>query len=208
MQQEAVVRDDGAGRPLQTQSGTRPTIEGLRSSGEFSRTILCGGISVFTQMTVLAAFIWGAYTLAGLVFDNFSLQLILAAAIAFIGSLFVLPLVSILMMPVTLILAWPLDLVFPPKNEAQASKIQWCRTCKHHRKVSDYEDTTKGLWCDTSMPRIDKLPCRIVLETSQAWKAYYETAPRSRSLFPKNCPHYERHSHRPTPVCMPTATSM
>lgn len=171
---------------------TRPIIDGRYSTGQLGRSIVFGVFGVFTQMAVLTAFIWGAYTLAGLVFDNFALQLILATVIAFIGSLFVLPLASLLMMPITLILAWPLDLLFPLKSEAQANQIKWCRTCKHHRKVGDYEDTMKGLWHETSIPRSDKLPCRIVLETSQVWEAYYETEPKSRSLFPKDCPQYEQ----------------
>lgn len=171
---------------------TRQVIEGHYSTGQLGRAIVFGVLGVITQMAVLTAFIWGAYTLASLVFDNFALQLILAAVIALIGSLFVLPLVSLLMMPITLILAWPLDLLFPLKSEAQTSQIKWCRTCKHHRKVSDYEDTMKGLWREASMPRSDKLPCKIALETSQVWEAYYKTEPKSRSLFPKDCPQYEQ----------------
>jgi len=171
---------------------TRPIIEGRYSTGQLGRSIVFGGLGVFTRMAVLTAFIWGAYVLAGLVFDNFALQLILAAVIAFIGSLFVLPLASLLMMPINLILAWPLDLLFPLKNEVQAKEIKWCRICKHYRKVSEYEDTMKGLWRETSIPRSDKLPCKIVLETSQVWEAYYETEPKSRSLFPKDCPQYEQ----------------
>ena len=126
----------------------RPIIDGSYSTGQLGRSIVFGMLGVLTQMAVLTAFIWGAYALASLVFDNFALQLILAAVIAFIGSLFVLPLVSLLMMPITLIIAWPLDFLFPLKSEAQAKakEIKWCRTCKHHRKVSDYEDTMKGLW--------------------------------------------------------------
>lgn len=170
---------------------TRPVLEGSYSTGQLARSIVFGGLSVVTQMAVLTAFIWGSYTLAGLVFENFAFQIILATVIAFIGSLFVLPLVSLLMMPITLLLAWPLDLLFPLKSETPAKNINWCRTCKHHRKVSEYEDTMKGLWREESMPRSDKLPCKIVLETSQVWEAYYETEPKSRALFPKNCPQYE-----------------
>lgn len=151
-----------------------------------------GMLGVVTQMTVLTAFIWGAYALAGLAFDNFAFQLTLALVIAFIGSFFVLPLASLLLMPMVLILAWPLDLLFPLKSDVQVKEIKWCRTCKHHRKVSDYEEIMKGLWRETSMPRSDKLPCKIVLETTQVWKTYYETEPKLRSLFPKECPQYER----------------
>lgn len=171
---------------------TRPILEGSYSTGQLARSIVFGGLGVVTQMTVLTAFIWGAFTLAGLVFENLALQLILATVIAFIGSLFVLPLVSLLMVPITLLLAWPLDLLFPLKSNTPVQDIHWCRTCKHHRKVSEYEDTMKGLWHEESRPRSDKLPCKIVLETSQVWDAYYETEPKSRTLFPKDCPFFER----------------
>jgi hypothetical protein len=166
-------------------------IEGRYSTGQIGRSIVFGGLGVVTQMVVLTAFIWGAYFLAGLVFDNLAFQLILAAVIAFIGSFLVLPLASLLMMPITLILAWPLDLLFPLRSEGQAKEIEWCRTCRHHRKINEYEDTMKGLWRETSIPRSDKLPCKIVLETSHVWESYYETEPKSRLLFPKDCPQYE-----------------
>lgn len=103
---------------------TRQIIGGHYSTGQLGRAIVFGVLGVITQMAVLTAFIWGAYALASLVFDNFAFQLILAAVIALIGSLFVLPLASLLMMPITLILAWPLDLLFPLKSEAQTSKIK------------------------------------------------------------------------------------
>lgn len=171
---------------------TRPVIEGRYSTGQLGRSIVFGGLGVVIQMAVLTSFILGAYALAGLVFDNFVFQVILAAVIALIGSFLILPLASLLMIPVVLILSWPLDLLFPLKSDAQTKEIKWCRTCKNYRKVSEYDDTFKGLWHETSMPRSDKLPCKIVLETSQVWEAYYKTEPKSRSLFPKDCPRYEQ----------------
>ena len=136
----------------------------------------------------------GAYALAGLVFGNFALRLLLAAVIAFIGSLFVLPLASLLMMPVTLILAWPLDLLFPLKSEVQDNQIKWCRTCRHHREVSDYEDTIKGLWHEASMPRSDKLPCKIVLETSQVWRPITKPSQNHVHCFQKIALNMRKHN--------------
>ena len=162
------------------------------TSGQFARAVAFGVLGVLIQMTVLTAFIWASYAVAGLVFEGFIFKLILAAVIAFIGSLFVLPLVTLIMVPVTLLLAWPLDLLFPQASRSSVKDIRWCRTCKHYRKVPEYEDTMKGLWKKESMPRSDKLPCKIALETSQVWEAYYETEPKSRALFPKDCPFFEK----------------
>ncbi|MFZ2171580.1 MAG: hypothetical protein WAW61_18320 [Methylococcaceae bacterium] len=170
---------------------TRPVIDNY-STGH-ARSIVFGVLGFVTKMTVLTAVIWGSYTIAGLAFENFAFQLILAAVIAFIGSLFVLPIISLLMIPITLLLAWPLDLLFPVKSKTSVNDINWCRTCKHYRKVSEYEDIMEGYLCSAkSMPRSDKLPCKIVLETSQVWEAFYKIKPKSRALFPKNCPHYEK----------------
>ena len=160
--------------------------------GQFARAVAFGVLGVLIQMTALSAFIWASYAVAGLVFESFFFKLAFAAVIAFFGSLFVLPLVTLIMMPVTLLLAWPLDLLFPQASKTPAKEIRWCRTCKHYRKVPEYEDTMKGLWHEKSMPRSDKLPCKIALETSNLWEAYYETDPKSRSLFPKDCQLFER----------------
>lgn len=170
----------------------RSLIDGFYLTGQFARSMVFGVFGVVTQITVLTAFIWGSYSIAGLVFENLAFQLVLAAVIAFISSIFVLPLVSLLMIPITLLIAWPLDLLFPIKNKVSVNDINWCRTCKHHRKVSEYENTMTGLWREESIPRSDKLPCKIVLETSKVWEAFYETDSKSRSLFPKNCTHYEK----------------
>ena len=162
------------------------------SSGQLARAIAFGVLGILIQMTVLTACIWASYAVAGLVLESLIFKLALAAIIAFIGSLFVLPLVTLIMIPVTLLLAWPLDLLFPQASSSPAKDIRWCRTCRHHRKVPEYENTMTGLWRKESMPRSDKLPCKIVLETSQAWEAYYETEPKSRALFPGDCPFFER----------------
>lgn len=92
-----------------------PVVETRYSTGSLGRSIVFGGLRVVVQMSVLTAFIWWTYVLAGSVFDNFVLQLALAAVIAFIGSFLVLPLVTLLIMPIILILGWPLDLLFPLK---------------------------------------------------------------------------------------------
>lgn len=170
----------------------RPILEGADSTGQFGRAIVFGALGIITQMVTLTTFVWGVYALAGLIFDNLALRVTLAAVIGYLGALFVMPLVSLLMVPVTLLFAWPLDLLFPLKGAVNAKKIEWCRTCKYYRKVREYEDVMTGLWRETSMPRSDKLPCTIALETVHVWEAYYDAELGSRTLFPRDCPHYER----------------
>lgn len=170
----------------------RFVIEASDAPGQLARAIAFGVLDVATKMAVLTAFIWGSYTVAGLIFENLAFQLLLSAVIALVGSFIVLPLVTLLMIPVTIVLAWPLDLLFPLKSNSSGKDINWCRSCRHHRKVSEYEDSMSGLWHEESIPRSDKLPCKIVLETSIVWEAYYETEPKARSLFPKNCPRFEK----------------
>lgn len=170
----------------------RFVIEASDTPGQLARAIAFGVLDVATKMAVLTAFIWGSYTVAGLIFENLAFQLLLSAVIALLGSFIVLPLVTLLMIPVTIVLAWPLDLLFPLKSNSSGKDINWCRSCRHHRKVSEYEDSMNGLWHEDSIPRSDKLPCKIVLETSIVWEAYYETEPKARSLFPKNCPRFEK----------------
>jgi len=172
---------------------SRPMILLAQSSpAEIAQWVAFRLLGFLIQMTVLTVFIWGAYAIAGLVFESFFLKFVLAAVIAFIGLFLVLPLISLIMVPVTLLLALPLTFLFPKSGKAPAVDIRWCRTCKHHRKIPEYEDTMKGLWQEESIPRSDKLPCKIVLETSQIWEAYYETEPRSRALFPRDCLFFEK----------------
>jgi hypothetical protein len=109
-----------------------------------------------------------------------------------IGALFVLPLIRLIMVPLTLIVAWPLDLLFPLKESKDAQTTKWCRNCKHHRKSKEYEDIMKGLWRSKTMPRSDKLPCNIALETSDVWERYYSSELSSRTLFPKDCTFFEK----------------
>ena len=171
---------------------TRPFIENFYSSGQVARAIAFGLLSVIVQMVVLTAFIWGCIAASALLFDSTIFQVITTAILIVVGALFVLPLANLVMMPLTLLVAWPLDLLFPAKNNQNAQDIKWCRNCKHYRKSKEYEDALSGLWHSQEMPRSDKLPCKIVLETSAVWERYYESDPRSRTLFPKECPSLEK----------------
>jgi hypothetical protein len=114
-----------------------------------------------------------------------------AAAFVTIGALLVfpivLPLISIIAMPLLVVLTLPLRLLKPPEDGANDSEIEWCRNCKHYRKSREYEDIQSGLYQSTSMPRSDKLPCNIPLETAEVWQLFYATELGSRTLFPKDC---------------------
>jgi len=172
---------------------TRPFLENINSKGQVARGIAFGLLSISLQMVVLTFFIWGCITAAPYFFDSTISRGVTTAILMFIGALIVLPLISVLMIPLTLIVAWPLDLLFPLKEASDVQAINWCRTCKHHRKVQEYEDiSNKGLWRSETMPSSDKLPCNIALETGNVWKQYFSSMPVSRALFPKHCPVFEK----------------
>jgi hypothetical protein len=153
-----------------------------------ARAIAFGLIGVGSQMAVLTGFIWGCLAISGSLFTSPIGQVIAVAVLLIVASPIVLPLLSIIMVPVTLVIAWPLDLIFPDRRDkAAARSIRWCRTCAHYRKSKEFEDSLGGLWHAASMPRSDKLPCKIPVETSDVWAAYFSTEPKARTLFPKDC---------------------
>ena len=93
-----------------------PIVEATRASGQFARSLAFGLLGVTVQMITVTAYIWFSYAIAGVVFDVFELQLALAAVIVAAGSFSVLPLMTYIMAPVTLLFAWPLSLLFPKKK--------------------------------------------------------------------------------------------
>jgi hypothetical protein len=68
-------------------------------------------------------------------------------------------------------------------------KIEWCRTCKHLKKVKDYED---DLWQLDKISDTDKIPCQIYQETKDVWSAYFHKPKGERTLYPKNCPKWSK----------------
>lgn len=171
---------------------TRPFLENIHRSGQVARGIAFGLLGVSLQMVVLTFLIWGCIFVANYFFDSTLLRVATTAILTIIGVFIVLPLINVLLIPLTLLISWPLDLLFPLKETTEAQNIQWCRTCKHYRKSKEYEDTFKGLWRSESMPRSDKLPCNISLETANVWQLYFSLEPDSRALFPKDCSFYEK----------------
>jgi len=72
---------------------------------------------------------------------------------------------------------------------ADTSKIEWCRTCNHLKKVKGYQDK---LWQLDNIDDTDKVPCKIYLETKDVWTDYFNKPKRERTLYPKNCPKWTK----------------
>jgi len=169
----------------------RPVLENSHRKGQFARSAAFGLLGAAVQMATLAIFIFGCISLAQHFFDSKLVVFATSAVLMLVGSFIVLPIIGFLMVPITLLLSIPLDLLFPLKDKSDPEKIAWCRTCVHHRKSKEFEDTFKGLWRSEAMPRSDKLPCNIPLETAATWQQYFATPHSERTLFPKDCPSYE-----------------
>lgn len=165
----------------------KPFIYSKHSRG---RTIAFGLLDVIMKLSIVASFIWCCIAISIHFFESVILEILVSALLIGIGSFIVLPLISLLMIPVSLIAAWPLDLMFPLEDHSK--EIRWCRNCRQYKKSKEYEEIMHGLWRSESMPRSDKLPCKIVLEISDTWKHHFENEPRSRGLFPKDCPSFEK----------------
>ncbi len=100
----------------------RPIIEASQSSGQLARSVAFGLLAVLLQMLTFTVYIWCSYTIACLVFENFTLRIALSTVVVFVGSFFILPLMTFIMAPISLLLAWPLALLFPRKNNSPAKK--------------------------------------------------------------------------------------
>jgi hypothetical protein len=152
------------------------------------RVIALGVWAIASQLAVLTLFVWTCMSLAGWFFDHPVAQFLGSAVLIVVSMPIVLPLLSVVMIPLTLLIGLPLDWLFPSTSSPKAQTVQWCRECQHYRKSKDFEDIITGLWRAASMPRSDKLPCAIPLEAAEVWSQYFGSAPGSRTLFPKDCP--------------------
>lgn len=83
------------------------------------RAVAFGVMAFLIQMSAVTLFIAGCLVAVGHVVEDWRLQLIIAAASALVTSLVALPLLNVAMMPVTLLLSWPLDLLFPLKPHSR-----------------------------------------------------------------------------------------
>jgi len=151
------------------------------------------GLLGFTfQMVVAAGFMWLCITLSTHLFDSTILRVIATAVFFVLGAFFVMPFVMIVLTPLMLLVSLPLDWIFPSQDSVDAKSIAWCKNCRHYKKSKEYESTLGGLWNSSVLPPLDKLPCEIRSETVAVWDAHFSLEPRVRTLFPKDCPFFER----------------
>ena len=170
----------------------RPILESIRRTGQAARGFVFGLLDVSIRLIIITLFIWGCLTVAAYLFDSILLRVVTIAVLMLIGSAIILPLIRILMILPTIIIALPLDILFPLKETIDVQNISWCRTCKHYRKSKEYENTFSGLWRSDTMPERYKLPCNIPLEAETVWQGHFSSKPDLRTLFPKDCPFFEK----------------
>lgn len=66
----------------------------------------------------------------------------------------------------------------------EVDKITWCKTCKHFRKIKDFES---NLWSEEKLINEKNIPCKIYEQTVDTWKKYYQMQSGKRALYPKDC---------------------
>jgi hypothetical protein len=69
------------------------------------------------------------------------------------------------------------------------SKIKWCLTCVHFKKVRKYEDE---LHLSLEMLPNNKIPCKIYNKTKELWEEYFNGNLDDRYLYPKTCERWEK----------------
>jgi hypothetical protein len=123
----ATVMKDLNAQPIdRPQWAFRPTLRGaifiaatwwarsfVDGPGPVRRRVAFALMGAVSQLGVLTFFIWGCIAVSIYFFTSAPIQIASAAVLVVVGSQIVLPLLSFLMIPVTLLVAWPLDLLFP-----------------------------------------------------------------------------------------------
>lgn len=71
-------------------------------------------------------------------------------------------------------------------------KVQWCKTCKHFKKVKKFDDIVSGLWREKIMPNQENIPCKILEKTKKLWEIYFNLEQDKRTLYPKDCSFWEK----------------
>jgi hypothetical protein len=168
---------------------TRPVVEAMHSE-QVARNVAFAGLKVIAPFVMTVALVWVCITASEHLFDNVPLRVLAVAVLLLVGARFVLPWLSLLALPLTWIVALPIDLLFPSKKSDRTQEIRWCKNCEHHRSSERYEDIIRGLWRSTSMPPSGDLPCNIADETSEVWERYFRLELASRALYPKDCPYF------------------
>jgi len=169
----------------------RPILDISNSGAPLARSVAYGLLGATVQLTTLTAFVFGCISMAQHFFDGTFAVVVTSALLMIVGSFIVLPIVSFVILLATVLLSIPINLLFPLRHSSSPETVNCCRTCAHYRKSEEYEDLMNGLWRSESMPRSDKLPCSIPLETADTWQAYFATPQGARTPFPNGCPSFE-----------------
>jgi hypothetical protein len=96
-----------------------------------SRAVAFASFSIIWQMGVATCFVWCCIIFSGYIFDSTVLRVITTSILFVVGALFVLPLFNFLMIPLTLLISWPLDLLFPQEKESKISKTENDQKVEH-----------------------------------------------------------------------------
>ncbi len=173
---------------------SRPFLKAIRSN-QLARGVAFAILDVTLRLVVVTGLIWYCITASAYLFDSVALQSVAVVVFLIVGTRVVMPWLNLLLTPLTLIVALPLDFLFPLKDTVDVQQIRWCRNCAHFRKLEQYEDIMGGLWRSKSRPQNGDLPCSILPETSEVWEHYFLSKLESRALFPKDCPFFEWRGH-------------
>ena len=95
---------------------TRPFFECIQSEGQVARGIAVGLLVFSGLMGVLTFFIWVCIAASAYFFDSTVLRVVTTAVLMLIGAPIFLPLIQSLMFQLALLIAWPLNLLFPLKE--------------------------------------------------------------------------------------------
>ena len=116
---------------------SRPFLKAIRSN-QPARGVAFAFLDVTLRLVVVTGFIWCCITASAYLFDNVLLQTAAVVVFLIIGTRVVMPLLSLLMIPLTLIFALPIDILFPLKDKDDVKQIRWCKNCAHFRKLEQY----------------------------------------------------------------------
>jgi len=172
---------------------TRPFVEALHEQ-QVARSVTFAALKLLLPFAMTVALVWVCIAASEYWFENLALRILAVAVLLLLGARFVAPWLSLLMLPLTWIIALPIDLLFPLKKSGRTQEIKWCKNCEHHRSSERYEDIIRGLSRSKTMPRTSDLPCNIADEASDVWARYFRLEPDSRALYPKDCPYFHRHT--------------
>ncbi len=169
-----------------------PVLNMMSMARPRAKGLIAGVLGATLQLAILTAVVWGCITLSQLITDTVILQTVIAVVMVLVLTPIAIPILTLVSTPLVALLMLPAGLLLPSGDKP--SEIKWCKRCKHYRKSKEYEATVKGLWQSEGVPRSDRLPCAIALETAGVWRRFYELETRSRTLFPKDCEFFEKRS--------------